>query len=447
MIRFWEPSSERNIQVVQFSKLTGPIVNPLMGWAPWATVEKSSQPHTLVYADLTWREFEPQEGVYEFTAFEEKQQLVRWRQEGKRVIFRFILDLPGTEPHTDIPDWLFDKINGQGVYYDNEYGKGFSPDYSNPILMEYHRKAIKALGERYVKDGFFAFIELGSLGHWGEWHIHPEIALLPSEPIRDQYVQQYREAFPSTHLLMRRPFPVAQKLGLGLYNDMTADPIQTQIWLDWIAHGTNALPDAGYDLVAMPNGWQTAPIGGEQNPALSDVDGYGINLEQTLTLLKSSHTTFIGPNCPYRVENAQLQHGLDQVLSTIGYRIYLNRAQIQKTIPLDKSMTITLTFSNDGIAPIYYNWPTRLYLFDANKNTVSTYPFPVDLRNVLPRKFYDVTYTLPIEHLKNGTYSIGIAILDPITGQPAVKFANENPRQDLIQYIGSFEVKRFPGFN
>ena len=49
---------------------------------------------------------------------------------------------------------------------------------------------------------------------------------------------------------------------------------------------------------------------------------------------------------------------------------------------------------------------------------------------------------MPVGNLKNGIYSLGLAIIDPITGQPAIKFGNKNARQDLIQYIGSFEVKR-----
>jgi hypothetical protein len=64
------------------------------------------------------------------------------------------------------------------------------------------------------------------------------------------------------------------------------------------------------------------------------------------------------------------------------------------------------------------------------------------MRKVLPGKFYDVPFTIPVGGLKNGIYSIGIAIIDPITDQPGVKFANENTRKDLIQYIGSFEVKK-----
>ena len=93
-------------QTIEFSPISAPLINPLMGWAPWATLKDIAQPHTLVYMDLSWRDFEPAEGVYDFAAFEEKEQLSRWRREGKRVVFRFVLDVPGDNSHMDIPDWL-----------------------------------------------------------------------------------------------------------------------------------------------------------------------------------------------------------------------------------------------------------------------------------------------------------------------------------------------------
>ena len=431
-----------NKQIIKLIPVSGPIVNPLMGWAPWATIEASTQPHTLVYADLTWRNFEPQEGNYDFDAFEKTQQLDRWRAEGMRVVFRFIADAPGSETHLDIPDWLFEKIHGSGDFYDNEYGKGFSPDYSNPIFIDYHRKAIKALGERYGRDGFFAFIELGSLGHWGEWHTHPGITPLPVEEIRNKYVYHYVEAFPGTYLMMRRPFSIAQKLGLGLYNDLTADLTQTTIWLDWIKNGGEYLPQELHGLSPMPDGWQKAPIGGEQSPNLSNEQIYGSDLEQTIQLLKKSHTSFIGPGSPYKVQNGDpLQAGIDQVLTLIGYRLYIDNVQMPRWVLYDKAINVTFTFSNNGIAPIYYNWPIMVYLFDEKGNTILAYQPQTDLRKVLPGSFFDVTFKMPIGDLEKGTYSIGAAIIDPITGQPGVKLANENTRNDLIQSIGSFEVK------
>ena len=433
---------DEDIQTIRYEKSSGPILNPLMGWAPWATIKESGQLHTLVYVDLTWREFEPQEGVFDFDAFEKKQQLDRWRREGKRAVFRFVADVPGNEAHMDIPDWLFERINRDGDFYDNDYGKGFSPNYSNPLFIKYHHLVIKALGNRYGKDGFFAFVELGSLGHWGEWHENAGLRQLPSENIRDLYVYDYVNAFTGIHLMMRRPFTIAQELDLGLYNDMTGSLKSTNTWLDWIKNGGDYLPNEKNTLVPMPNGWERAPVGGEQASNMSNEQMYGTDLETTLRLLKESHATFIGPGGPYKVEsNSPLQDGIDQVLSTIGYRLYIDNVEMPLFIKFSGNIQIKFGFSNDGIAPFYYEWPTRIYLFDESGKTISTYPMPMDLTKILPDQDYEVSFMLPVSNLENGKYTIGFAIIDPLTDRPSVKLANENTRDDLIQEVGSFKVK------
>lgn len=431
----------RAVQQIEFAPISDPLVNPLMGWAPWATLKDPTQPHTLVYADLTWRDFEPVEGQYDFGSFEQKAQLARWRREGQRVIFRFVLDVPGDVSHLDIPDWLYEKINKDGEFYDNQYGQGFSPNYANPELIKYHGLAIKALSDHYGRDGFFAFIELGSLGHWGEWHESPELMQLPSADIRAVYVQQYADAFPHTPLLMRRPFAITRRLNLGLYNDMTTDYDSTTEWLNWIAKGGTYLQEPN-SLVPMPDGWQKAPVGGEQSPVSDNNVVYGTELTQTLDLFKKSHTTFVGPGGPYNVERGgPLQAGLDAALTTMGYRIYLKHAELPDAVWFGNQLQIKLVFTNVGIAPLYYNWPAQLFLFDAFGKAVKTVPVDLDLPSILPDELRTFQTGISVKDLPKGNYHIGLAILDPLTGKPAIRLANQNTRDDLIQDIGSFEIK------
>lgn len=441
--------TSRNEQTLTFNPISGPIVNPLMGWAPWATIQESKQPHTLVYVDLTWRDFEPQPGVFDFASFEKKQQFDRWRTENKRVVFRFVCDAPGKTKHLDIPDWLFNATGGSGDYYDNAYGKGFSPDYSNPVFIQFHKKAIKAIGDRYGKDGFFAYIELGSLGHWGEWHVDFEsgIRRLPAREITDQYVKHYIEAFPDTFLLMRRPFSIAGQYHLGLYNDMTGSPSATNEWLDWVANGgefdQTGEPGA---LSPMPDFWKTAPVGGEQTHDRSNAVIYGKGLDQTLNLFEKSHITFVGPNGPYDQDRGgPLQSGIDRAMERIGYRIYIRQARMPLWIRYESSLNLLLTFSNAGAAPILYNWPVRIYLFDAHGNIVKTFQPEMDLRKILPGEYYSKPVNLPLGSLGSGAYTIGFAIVDPKTNQPAVKLAMDTARKDLIQEIGLFEIRAKPG--
>lgn len=423
-----------------------PIANPLMGWAPWATIHESIQPHTLVYADLTWREFEPQEGVYDFEVFEKVNQIPRWQDEGKRVVFRFVLDKPGDPMHLDIPDWLYEKINRDGDFYTGSYGSGFSPNYSNPMLIEYHRRAIAALGDRYQQSNLFAYIELGSLGHWGEWHVDLDAGIrpLPLESVRDIYVHHYIDVFPNTHLLMRRPFSIAAQLNLGLYNDMTAEFSATTTWLDWIKNGGEYSQTGEINgLISMPEGWKVAPIGGEQATDLQTDEIYGQNIDQTIQLLKNSHTSFIGPGSPVDSEEAEnYQDQIDMVLSTIGYRLYIDSLHVPKSVRFCDSMHGRITFGNNGIAPIYYDWPTVIYIFDEKQVQVFYHSVEVDLRKVLPGELIEVGFSLPLSSLRDGIYTLGLAIVDPNTNQPAVKFAMQNNRPDLIFELGLFKLKR-----
>ena len=64
----------------------------------------------------------------------------------------------------------------------------------------------------------------------------------------------------------------------------------------------------------------------------------------------------------------------------------------------------------------------------------------MDLRKILPDQSYDVSIAIPVDTLADGKYSIGFAIIDPLTGKPGVKPANESSRQDLIQEVGAFDM-------
>ena len=104
--------------------------NPLMGYAPCAWEETIGEDISLLYMDITWAELEPEEGKYDWEKIERENQTDRWREEGKHLVLRFVCDIPGEEKHMDIPQWLYDKTDHAGTWYDMEYGKGYAPDLS-----------------------------------------------------------------------------------------------------------------------------------------------------------------------------------------------------------------------------------------------------------------------------------------------------------------------------
>ena len=97
-----------------------------MGYAPWANAEETENLLTsLVYVELRWADWEPEEGVYNLDFMEEEYNLSLYRAQERQVVFRFICDEPTGEEHIDIPLWLYERT-GDGQHYSTDYGMGYS---------------------------------------------------------------------------------------------------------------------------------------------------------------------------------------------------------------------------------------------------------------------------------------------------------------------------------
>ena len=170
-----------------------------------------------------------------------------------------------------------------------ELGKGFAPDYNNEQIIQHYIKAIEALGGHLGQDDLISYIELGSLGHWGEWHVNfsAGIQRLPMEAIQEKYVEPWIKAFPNAMFLMRRPFSHASKHGMGLYNDMTGESGETEAWLKEIENGGDlSQTDEKNVLFSMHDFWKKAPVGGEFTSSLS-MEEMLDTIQDTISELKS----------------------------------------------------------------------------------------------------------------------------------------------------------------
>lgn len=403
------------------------VQNPYIGFAVEATNLAVPDTHSLVYIDITFAELQPDSpGEFDFSFIEKKNNLAFWKSQGKHAVLRFICDYPRNAPHMDIPQWLYD-LTGDGDFYDISYGKGYSPDYSNEVFIAYHQKAVSALGE-YFSDGFVSYVQLGSLGHWGEWHVlySAGIQRLPDSEIREQYVRHYMDAFPNAKLLMRRPFAPAAKNGFGLYNDMSGYKGSTEAWLDWIENGgeftqTNE-PEA---LTAMPDFWKTAPVGGEFTSSLPMWYICGLNLKTTLSLLEASHTSFLGPKCPVRNEydGPLYRYAVPRILNTLGYRIGITRMTLQPESGT-QGQSLTLQWENHGSAPIYFETPVKLYLADTLGAIQELAEIQIDLTALLPGETMISVTELPKGIFYDGK-TLAVGLLDPMIGKPSVSLVSD----------------------
>lgn len=414
-------------------EISDPLNNPYMGWAPSAEGGPYPQPHSLVYINTTWRELEPVKGTYDFDHFEDKYKVKYWESMGMRIILRVNMDFPNEKKHMDIPDWLYEEINGDGTWYELDYGKGFSPNYSNSKLISYHRDLIKSLSDRYNKNDLIPIIALGSLGHWGEWHTKQDTdSPIPFPPVEisDQYVEHYLKFFPDKFLIMRRPFVIAKENNMGLYNDSFGHTEQTyDCFLSYLKNGY-------YDYLAniyqpaMPDYWKDSPAGGEvaNPPGIGCFDNENIN--NLLEQIKECHTSWLGPSCPaYQPVDTEHQQNFDSALNTLGYRFVIASVRHAPGIQAGKTLPVKMVWENKGSAPFYYPWQLELSLADTNGSIVFQAAVPEDIRNWLPGT-HEVNAAIEIPALKKGRYQLCAAIVDPNSKKPSIKLAISNRRSD-----------------
>ena len=412
-----------NVETRAYEMDGRPAANAVMGYALRA--DNTSQLDTkLRYVDVTWRELEPEEGKFDWEALEDKYHLSQLKNAGVHLVLRFVCDIPREEEHMDIPDWLYERT-GDGTWYDTSYGRGYSPDYNNADFLTAHQRAIAALAGYF--DGFASFVELGSLGHWGEWHVKYEdgVIPMPREKVRDQYVQHYLDAFSNAKLLMRRPFAIAAQKNLGLYNDMAGHEQATLDWLQWIENGGDYWQaQEEKALSAMPNAWQTAPIGGELTSSVSMKELLQNNLEDTLELIQASHMTFLGP----QIADDTYQEGYQAVLGRLGYRLWIRQARLRPSI---HGVQLSMIWRNDGMAPFYWDWPVYAYVLDENGAVQEARLVPLRLSTLLPGEETEVKVSLGSDGLgKKRRQRIAVGILDPMTSQNAVWLAMDAEKQN-----------------
>ena len=412
---------------------------PLTGYAPSAE-ESYAERAELVFINMTWAEWEPEQGEYDTDGLEEKYQLNRWREEGKHAVLRFVCDRPGTDIHMDIPEWLYERT-ADGVFYDTEYGKGYCPDYSNADFIDAHEAALRALGEYFGEDTFLSYVELGSLGHWGEWHtLHEEgLPPMPDQEICWQYADHYSSAFGNARLMMRRNYVIAAESNMGLYNDMVGHAEDTQEWLDWQENGgAYELPDGQLAYEPVEEVWNHAPVGGEFTSSLSLEQMLTENLPQTLALIEESHMTFIGPHTP--LDDEGVEEGRAAVERLLGYRYWISHMSVKMNY-MEQSLKVSLTWENSGVAPMYFDWPVMMYVYDRDGNREYWENIEVSLQDLIPGSSSVTVNDIPFNDMFREGYTIGIGILDPLTELPSMELCMNKENQDGINIIYTYDGK------
>lgn len=126
---------------------------------------------TVAYLRLAWSYLEPEDGVFDWSRVDTVAQ--RYIRAGRAVAFRFTCFESGDLYAT--PKWLKEAgvggrwfRYGKGIVEAEEPGATWEPDYDDPLFLSRLDRFLAAAARRYDGNPNVAFIDIGSIGIWGE---------------------------------------------------------------------------------------------------------------------------------------------------------------------------------------------------------------------------------------------------------------------------------------
>lgn len=487
--------------------------NPYKGWAAWANaklseVEKIAYDHNLAFFPVTWEDVEAKKGTYDWTYVNNKYQLDYWKKNGTRINFRFVMDTPevltGSMKDTtygyyvdkkfmedykligadgkvsedsinklfatgnfraDLPAWLVaelcnealsGKTENAGTFYnwpgaDVLGGASFSPNYYSDLLLNYHNDIIAAFAERFDDTSITGFVQVGSLGHWGEFHTWPEANSFSEydfgsgdfpDPARaGEYAMAYVNNFKDIKIGLRYPYPVAAKNGFGLFNDVFGAQEGSESFIGAIKNGntvniTNPGPTDSEDS-KMPDFWKTNYSGGEFSNGNVKLWINNDAIMRSISYLEDSHTSWLGPCSPCDLidgdfDTYEFEGNIKYLQRLMGYRFSVEKVNYTPSVDSGNTLSLSIDWRNLGVAPFYYNWPLEVSLVDSKGKVVASKVQDVNITSWLPDT--DINTTIDFEipsKIKKGRYKLAVAILDPDTNEPAMHLAMEGGDDNL----------------
>ncbi|KAG2387540.1 hypothetical protein C9374_001134 [Naegleria lovaniensis] len=193
--------------------LTPTLRNPLRGFASYEdTYETFTFPQSLEYRYFPLNVLMNSMNNFTFsnTQNNNRDNLEKYLNDVKKrkrqAILRVYLDYPNCCPdgtyNTGVPSFLFQGQNAVTLTPYTEYGGGQSPDYSNERLVSALEAFIQKLGQHYDGDTRIAYIQVGLLGYWGEWHTYPNTNQMAPLSTRWRVLTAFYNAFNVTKILV-----------------------------------------------------------------------------------------------------------------------------------------------------------------------------------------------------------------------------------------------------
>lgn len=439
----------QEIDLTQYWDKSLPLENPHKGWYhhfPDNHIEKyvinndsdltafPGMDH--LYMRLSWGYLEPQEGQFNWNVIE--RYIEKWIANGLGIAFRISCRETSSdriEQKFATPKWVM-QAGAQGDFY--SYGEKVSeedgpwePVFDDPIFLEKLENFLEAFAARYDGRPWLRYVDIGSIGDWGEGHCWGGSRTDYNFEQRKKHVDLYLQYFTESQLVITDDFvfEIKDKVERQRMHNYVVDngityrddsPLVNYYVGTYPETFTIRSPDyfeavykqlptvfelEHYSAVKKWGNWAGKPesLMAQHAPGKTGPDFF----KGALELLHATYIGYHGYADEWLTENPDLTV---ELLNRCGYWYFPHHIEIEQTATA-KEFKVSMTWENRGVAPAYHNYDLVFRLQADDSLTVN---LPSHNRKWLPEKKYTETYTIKLPaSLKQGNYVLSIKMFSP----------------------------------
>lgn len=412
-------------ETVTFTEDAEVFRNPGQGWSAitkWQLTQKEQEVNLgQLYVRTTWASLEPEEGKYNWSEFDDMLKVAG--EQGIPFSFRIMCAWMMSKTLAT-PQWVFDKgAKGDKLvipFVENgatNYITQISPHFDDPVFMAEHKRFIAALGQRYDGNPLIAGLDIGSYGHWGEWHCHglpPDtnrymIAVPPekrpnTQPIkypaniRRQYAEWYLESFKKTPLVFMTDDDETLRFAIGEEDQSRVGLRRDGVGSPW--HFDRWIGKPPYDAIPkMGDIWKERPIWFEFFAPATTMLRNGWDVPYAIDWMLTNHVSVVNtiPFMPWDLKKSDPKNYalLKKLDLYAGARLVPHKGAVQRK---DQLVAIGLVGTNRGVTRIHLPYVLQVVISAPDGRELYVHDCSTDPGSILPGPFRIVEkFILPAE--------------------------------------------------
>jgi hypothetical protein len=408
-----------------------------------------------LYIRLAWAYLEPKEGQFDWAVID--RLIAKWTAHGLGIAFRISCKETSTdriEQQFATPRWVME-AGAKGGYY--RMGKAigpegpWEPEFDDPVFLAKLDKFLAAFAARYDGKSWVRYVDIGSIGDWGEGHCWAGSRKTLSFALRKAHVDLHLKHFKRTPLVISDDYvhaldDLAERASLhrhiltngisyrddsimvdGYFSD-SSDRFTVrspEYFADAYRRAPTVFELEHYGKVKSLGNWDALPnsSAGKFGKGKKGPDYF----RGALQLLHATYIGYHGDAREWLTDNPELTK---ELLNRCGYWLFPTSVELPEKAAAGSTISLTLTLENRGVAPPYQPYELRVKLSGPGGRVVRTLAtgckswlpdMPVSSRHQLP---------LPTDFMP-GNYDLAIALYD-LTGakERPVEFALDASLRD-----------------